>query len=40
VIYPQVPPQFLDATLEALHRAGDLLTEAGGKRSLADWLGT
>lgn len=39
VIYPQVLPQFLDRTLEALQRAGDLLTEAGGKRYIADWLG-
>jgi cytokinin dehydrogenase len=40
VIYPQVLPQFLDGTLSALQRAGDLLTEAGGKRYVADWLGT
>jgi cytokinin dehydrogenase len=39
VIYPQVLPQFLDRTLEALQRAGDLLTGAGGKRYIADWLG-
>jgi len=39
VIYPQVLPQFLDDTLAAFQRAGDLLTEAGGKRYIADWLG-
>jgi cytokinin dehydrogenase len=39
VIYPQVLPQFLDATLEAFARVGELLTGAGGKRYLADWLG-
>jgi cytokinin dehydrogenase len=39
VIYPQVLPQFLDDTLAAFRRAGDLLTAAGGKRYLADWLG-
>jgi cytokinin dehydrogenase len=39
VIYPQVPPQFLDATLEAFRRVGGLLTGAGGKRYVADWLG-
>jgi cytokinin dehydrogenase len=39
VIYPQVLPQFLDATLEAFDRVGELLTAAGGKRYVADWLG-
>jgi hypothetical protein len=39
VIYPQVLPQFLDDTLAALQRASDLLTEASGKRYVADWLG-
>jgi cytokinin dehydrogenase len=39
VIYPQVLPQFLDDTLSAFERAGDLLVEAGGKRYVADWLG-
>ena len=39
VIYPQVLPQFLDDTLNAFKRAGDLLVEAGGKRYVADWLG-
>jgi cytokinin dehydrogenase len=39
VLYPQVLPQFLDDTLAAFQRAADLLTEAGGKRYLADWLG-
>jgi len=39
VIYPQVLPQFLDDTLRAFERAGDLLVEAGGKRYVADWLG-
>jgi cytokinin dehydrogenase len=39
VIYPQVLPQFLDATLEAFGTVGELLTAAGGKRYVADWLG-
>jgi cytokinin dehydrogenase len=39
VIYPQVLPQFLDETLAAFQKAGDLLVEAGGKRYVADWLG-
>jgi cytokinin dehydrogenase len=39
VIYPQILPQFLADTLVALQRAGDLLTRAGGKRYVADWLG-
>jgi cytokinin dehydrogenase len=39
VIYPQVLPQFLDGTLAAFQGAADLLTEAGGKRYVADWLG-
>jgi cytokinin dehydrogenase len=39
VIYPQVLPQFLDDTLLAFRRAGDLFVEAGGKRYAADWLG-
>ncbi len=39
VIYPQVLPQFLDDTLAAFQRAGDLLIAAGGKRYVADWLG-
>lgn len=39
VIYPQVLPQFLDDTLAAFQRAGDLLVQAGGKRYVADWLG-
>jgi cytokinin dehydrogenase len=39
VIFPQVPPQFLDETLDALRRASDLLTSVGGKRYIADWLG-
>lgn len=40
VIYPQILPQFLDDALDALGRAGDLLTGAGGKRYVADWMGT
>jgi hypothetical protein len=39
VLYPQVLPQFLDDTLAAFERAGDLLTGAGGMRYVADWLG-
>ena len=39
VIYPQVLPQFLDDTLAAFQRAGDLFVQAGGKRYVADWLG-
>jgi cytokinin dehydrogenase len=39
VIYPQILPQFLDETLAAFNRAGELLVEAGGKRYVADWLG-
>jgi cytokinin dehydrogenase len=39
VIYSQVLPQFLDDTLAAFRRAGDILTGAGGKRYVADWLG-
>ncbi len=39
VLYPQVPPQFLDATLDAFGRVGELLTAANGKRYVADWLG-
>jgi hypothetical protein len=38
VIYPQVRPQFLDATLEAFRRVGELLTGASVKRYVADWL--
>lgn len=38
-IYPQVLPQFMDDTLAAFQRAGELLTGAGGKRYVADWLG-
>lgn len=39
VIYPQILPQFLDGTLAAFQRAGDILIDAGGKRYVADWLG-
>ena len=39
IMYPQVLPQFLDASLEAFGRIGQLLTNAGGKRYVADWLG-
>jgi cytokinin dehydrogenase len=39
VMYPQVLPQFLQDTLAASQRAADLLTDSGGKRYLADWLG-
>ena len=39
VMYPQVLPQFLEDTLGASQRAADLLTGAGGKRYVADWLG-
>lgn len=39
VMYPQILPQFLDDTLAAFRHAGELLTEAGGKRYVADWLG-
>ncbi len=39
MIYPQVLPRFLDDTLAAFQRASDLLTEAGGKHYIADWLG-
>jgi cytokinin dehydrogenase len=40
IMYPQILPQFLDASLEAFGRIGELLTGAGGKRYLADWLAT
>ncbi len=40
IMYPQILPQFLGASLEAFGRIGELLTGAGGKRYLADWLGT
>ncbi len=39
IMYPQILPQFLDPSLEAFGRVGELLTAAGGKRYLADWLG-
>jgi cytokinin dehydrogenase len=39
VMYPQVLPQFLNDTLQASQRAAEVLTEAGGKRYVADWLG-
>jgi cytokinin dehydrogenase len=39
VIYPQILPKLLDVALDALGRAGDLLTGAGGKRYVADWMG-
>jgi len=39
VIYPQVLPQFLDDTLASFQRASALLTSAGGRRYVADWLG-
>jgi cytokinin dehydrogenase len=39
IMYPQILPQFLDASLEAFGRIAGLLTGAGGKRYLADWLG-
>jgi cytokinin dehydrogenase len=39
VMYPQVLPQLLEDVLDASQRAADLLTEAGGKRYVADWLG-
>jgi cytokinin dehydrogenase len=39
IMYPQVLPQFLDASLDAFGRIGRLLTNAGGKRYVADWLG-
>lgn len=39
VMYPQVLPQFLDDTLAASQHAADVLTAAGGKRYVADWLG-
>jgi len=40
IMYPQILPQFLDTSLEAFGRIGELLTGACGKRYLADWLGT
>jgi len=40
IMYPQILPQFLGASLEAFGRIGELLTAAGGKRYLADWLAT
>lgn len=36
IMYPPIPPQFLDASLDAFGRIGELLTAAGGKRYLAD----
>jgi cytokinin dehydrogenase len=39
VMYPQILPQFLHDTLAALGAAGQLLTAAGGKRYVADWMG-
>jgi cytokinin dehydrogenase len=39
VMYPQVLSPVLADTLEASQRAADLLTEVGGKRYVADWLG-
>jgi cytokinin dehydrogenase len=39
VMYPQIMAQFLDDTLAALGGAADLLTGAGGKRYIADWMG-
>ena len=39
IMYPQILPQFLDMSLGAFRRIGELLTAAGGKRYLADWLG-
>jgi len=37
VMYPQMLPQFLEEALDASQRAADLLTNAGGKRYVADW---
>jgi cytokinin dehydrogenase len=39
VMYPQVLPDALDKTLQASRAAADVLTTAGGKRYVADWLG-
>jgi hypothetical protein len=40
IMFPQILPRFLDASLQAFSRIAELLTGAGGKRYLADWLGT
>ena len=40
IMYPQILPQFLGLSLDAFSRIRKLLTGAGGKRYLADWLGT
>lgn len=39
VMYPQVLPEALPQTLEASQAAAEILTNAGGKRYVADWLG-
>ena len=39
VIHANIPPAFFDGALDALQRVSDLLTAAGGKRYVADWLG-
>lgn len=39
VMYPKVLPEALEQTLEASQAAADVLTNVGGKRYVADWLG-
>jgi hypothetical protein len=39
VMYPQVPPELLPEALDAHARLAALLTGAGGKRYLGDWMG-
>jgi cytokinin dehydrogenase len=39
VMYPQVPPELLPEALDVHARLAELLTGAGGKRYLADWMG-
>jgi cytokinin dehydrogenase len=39
VMYPQVAPELLPEALDVHARLAELLTGAGGKRYLADWMG-
>jgi cytokinin dehydrogenase len=39
IMYPQILPEQLDAALDVHERISDLLTQAGGKRYAADWMG-
>jgi cytokinin dehydrogenase len=39
VMYPQIAPEQLADALDVHQAISDLLTEAGGKRYAADWLG-